>query len=284
LVIFVKLMIIMRNLTIPFLLFSLCFQLSKAQLFDLSSKPSSEPPKPSPAFNSSSETPNFIYKNEFSGQLMVASRGLGFNIRRAQNLTIEKKKLFEFDLAYINHPKEFKVKARNNDWRNAKNYYYGKINSCAFLRGGIGFQNRLYRRGDRKSIEIRYNTVFGLSAAFLKPVYVYLYPKDDGFEVESVKHDPSTQANISQVANGDRVIIGRASYFEGINKMKIVPGAYAKFSGMIEYGNNPQELKAIEIGVIADGFLRPLDIMKFYNQEQIVVSIYASIVFGKKWF
>jgi hypothetical protein len=126
-----------------------------------------------------------------------------------------------------------------------------------------------------------------LSAAFLKPIYVYLYPTNDDNPIDLpplVLHDPSIQGTIAQTAPGDRTIIGRAAYFKGTDKMKIVPGMYAKFSGMIEYGRNPQELKAIEIGVIADGFLRPLDIMRFYNKEQIVVSIYASIVFGKKWF
>jgi hypothetical protein len=257
-----------------------------SQIFDLPNNSDEQQNIPKPVI-SNNQTPNFIYKNEFSGQLMMTSRGVGINFRRAQNSTIERKRLFEFDWVYVNHPKELKIMARNNDYRPAKNYKYGKINSCFFLRAGVGFQNRLYRRGDRKSVEIRYNTNFGLSAAFLKPIYVYLYPTNNDNPTNPpplVLHDPSLQGTIAQTAPGDRTIIGRATYFQGANKMKIVPGAYAKFSGMIEYGKNPQELKAIEIGVIADGFLRPLDIMKFYNKEQIVVSLYVSIVFGKKWF
>jgi hypothetical protein len=276
----------MRNTIYIFLLSFLSCQIGFGQIFSFpnTKEETTKPAIPPPIVITTNTTPNFIYKNEFSGQFLIGSRGLGINFRRARNMTIEKKKLFEFDLAYINHPKEFKIKARNNDFRSAKNYFYGKVNSCAFLRAGIGFQNRLYRRGERKSVEIRFNTIIGLNAAIMKPIYVYLYPKDDGIEIERARHDPSTQANVLQVASGDRIIIGRASYFDGIDKMKLVPGAYAKVSGMIEYGSNPQELKAIEIGVIADGFIKPLDIMKFYKNEQLVVSIYASIVFGKKWF
>ncbi len=275
----------MLKKTYIFFVFVFFYQLNQAQIFSF---PSDAPTEPKPTNETKPVKPigdgsNFIYKNEFSGQLMLTTRGIGFNVRRAQNMTIEKKRLFEFDIAYVNHPKEYKIKSRNNDFRPAKNYNYGKINSCFFLRGGVGFQNRLFRRGDRKSIEIRYNTNFGLSAAFLKPIYVYLYSNDNR-NFEKVKHDPAVQSNIFQTSGSGPIIVGRASYFEGINEMKIVPGLYAKLSAMIEYGSNPQELKAFEIGVIADGFLRPLDIMKFYNREQIVVSLYASFVFGKKWF
>ncbi len=275
----------MLKKTYIFFLFFFLYHFSEAQIFSL---PSNDPPlvnKPNETKPSkiSSDGSNFIYKNELSGQLLIGSRGIGLNIRRAQNMTIEKKRLFEFDVAYINHPKEYKIKTRNNDFRAAKNYNYGKINSCFFLRGGVGFQNRLYRRGDRKSVEIRYNTNFGLSAAFLKPIYVYLFPNDNR-AYEKVKHDPAIQSNIFQSSGSGPLIAGRASFFEGIDEVKIVPGLYAKCSAMIEYGSNPQELKALEVGVIADGFLRPLDIMKFYNREQIVVSLYASFVFGKKWF
>jgi hypothetical protein len=269
------------------LFFYLIIHSVDAQIFSLPNNqpdPSTNNVKTSPLLINTDNEPNFVYTNEMSGQLIIGSRGLGFNLRRAQNMTIERKRLFEFDLAYINHPKELKYKARNNETRFAKNYYFGKINTCMFLRAGVGFQNRLFRRGDRKSVEFRYNTIIGANVAMLKPIYVYLYDanQESGFTLD--KHDPLTQSPIDQGSSTDKLIAGRASFFEGIEKSRFVPGLYAKFSGMLEYGRSSKELKAIELGVIVDGFIRPLDIMKLYNKEQVVVSLYASFVFGKKWF
>jgi hypothetical protein len=114
----------MRNRIYIFLFSLLSYQISFGQIFSFPNTkeetPKAATPPPAIINPTTNTTPNFIYKNEFSGQFLIGSRGLGINFRRAQNMTIEKKRLFEFDLAYVNHPKEFKIKARNNDFRNAK--------------------------------------------------------------------------------------------------------------------------------------------------------------------
>jgi hypothetical protein len=66
--------------------------------------------------------------------------------------------------------------------------------------------------------------------------------------------------------------------------MRIYPGGYAKMGFSFEYGEYSNEVKAIEVGVVVDGFIAPVPTMARVKNEQILVTLYLGFVFGKKWF
>ncbi|MBC7865657.1 MAG: hypothetical protein IAF38_21965 [Bacteroidia bacterium] len=218
---------------------------------------------------------NVLMRNEASGGLFVHSRGFGLNYRRARHVTGMRKRVFEMDLLTMHHPKEVKVSRTEN----SKGYYYGKLNSLVLFRPGIGFQNVLFRRGERKSVEIRYSTFIGGSICLAKPVYldiVHNIPNSEQKPVTTEQYDPEkhNQSNIN----------GRAPFFTGFNKSKLYPGGYAKFAISCEYADNSDDIKALELGTVIDVYPKAIPIMATKTNSPFFLTIYANFIFGKKWF
>lgn len=222
---------------------------------------------------------NVLFRNEATGNISAHSRGFSVNYRRLWHVTGERKRLIEFELLNMRHPKEEKIKREK-----AKSYYYGKLNSLVFLRAGYGYQQTLYRRAERKSIEVRMVYSVGPTLCFAKPVFL---------EVEY----PDT---VSNVGGGDNMIhkieaydpakhnqyniLGRAPSFYGIDKTKIYPGAHAKLGFSFEYGETRTSIKAIETGVIVDYFPKAVPTMAYVKPENVFVTLYLGFTFGKRWF
>ena len=218
---------------------------------------------------------NVLYRNEASGSIFLHTSGFGLNYRRAHHLTGTRKKVFEIDALTMHHAKEVKI----SHTENSKGYYYGKINSLIIFRPGVGFQNTIFRRGERKSVEIRYSTFIGASLCLAKPVYLEILHHIQGSDqqvISTEKYDP-------EVHNQNN-IYGRSTFFTGINRSTIYPGGYAKFAVSCEYAESKNEVKALEIGTVLDVYPRPVPVMAIKKNNSFFVTLYASFVFGKKWF
>ena len=216
---------------------------------------------------------NVLYRNEAVGGIIVHSRGFGLTYKRLKHVTGKRKRFIEFDLLNMRHPKEYKVHFGGKGA--AKSFYYGKLNSVFVLRSGVGFQNVLYQRAERKSVEIRCSYSVGASIAFAKPVYLYVFhdnEKDPFIE----QYDPSKHT-LDNIA-------GRAPFINGFDRMSVHPGAYAKLGFSFEFADYSNEVKAIEIGAIVDAYPNAVAIMAYNPKEQAFVTLYATFVMGKKWF
>lgn len=221
------------------------------------------------------QDPNVLYRNEMSFGIFAHSRGFGINVMRAQHVTGTRKRLFEVEGLNIKHPKEIKV-STNAD--NSKRFVYGKLNSVLALRGGVGYQTTLFKRADRKSVEIRTAYFVGGTVAFAKPNYILVYREGvtgNKFQ-ESVKYDPERYTIDS--------ISGKGPLVDGLGETKVYPGLYAKANLSFEYAPFSNKVKAIETGVIFDYFPKALPIMARNPAENYIITLYVGFVFGKKWF
>ncbi|MFL5753678.1 MAG: hypothetical protein ACJ76F_09740 [Bacteroidia bacterium] len=216
---------------------------------------------------------NVLYRNEAVGLLTAHSRGFGASYRRLKHVTGTRKRFFEMDVLNMRHPKEYKVHYDGKG--STKGFYYGKLNSIFLIRGGIGFQNTLYERAERKSVEIRYSYSMGPNLTFAKPVNLYVF-------VENLKDPVIQQYDPDKHKLED--IAGRAPFVYGFDHTKVYPGAYAKLAFSFEYADYSNEVKAIETGVIADVYPVGVPTMAKYKREQFFLTLYISFVFGKKWF
>jgi len=216
---------------------------------------------------------NVLYRNEATGSVFVHSRGWGIQYSRLKHATGKRKRIMEFSFLNMRHPKEYKLKYEGINGN--RSFYYGKLNSLYFLKAGIGFQNTLYERSERKSIEIRMSTTMGFNLGIIKPVYLYVF-KENIIAPIIEKYNPD-EHNLYNIA-------GRAPLLYGLNDLSVRPGAYAKLAFSFEYGDYTNEVKAIETGVVVDGFAPPIAIMAKIPNEQFFVTLYISFVFGKKWY
>ena len=218
-----------------------------------------------------------LYRNEMTGGILAHSNGFGANFRRIRHMTGFKKRIWEFELVNMKHPKE--TKTTNPAFPNSKSFFYGKLNSVLVFRPGIGYQKIIYGKAERKSVQISYCCFLGASLAFAKPVYLEIVKRADlqgDFELSEEKYDPLRDS----LSN----IYGRAPYFRGFDEMKIYPGAYAKFGLNFDYADLKNDIKAIETGLTIDTYPTAVPIMGLVKNQQVYVCLYIHLLYGKKWF
>ncbi|HWY37244.1 MAG TPA: hypothetical protein VNY73_01705, partial [Bacteroidia bacterium] len=220
---------------------------------------------------------NVLFRNESTGNISLHSRGFSVNYRRLWHVTGTRKRLIEFELLNMRHPKEQKIKHDHG-----KSYYYGKLNTLTFIRAGYGYQQTLYRRAERKSIEVRMVYSVGPTLCFAKPVFLEVqYPDTissggDNMITKIEAYDPAKHNQYN--------ILGRAPIFYGLNHTSVYPGAHAKLGFSFEYGETRTSIKALETGVVVDYFPKAIQTMAYVSPENFFVTLYVGFTFGKRWF
>lgn len=221
---------------------------------------------------------NVLYRNESTfGFYAHSAGGFGIAYRRGKHVTGKRKRMFEIEAQNFKHPKE--VKTVNSYYENTKSFYYGKLNSFFIIRPGFGYQNVLYQKGDKKSVEIRAHAFAGLDITFAKPVYLEIIrPTSDPLRpvISTERYNPDEHFTNN--------IYGKAPFYVGMSKTTIHPGVYGKFALSFEYADRYNSIKAIETGVIVDAYPWVLPMMAFNKNQQVFVELYLKFMFGKKWF
>lgn len=218
-----------------------------------------------------------LYRNESSFGLYAHSAGgIGIAYRRGFHVHGTRKRMFELEAQNFKHPKE--IKSVNGYYDDSKGFIYGKLNSVLIVRSGVGFQNILFEKTDKKNVEIRFSYFIGGTLAFAKPVYLEIIKKDP-FDVNIIsteKYDPEEHFPAE--------IYGKAPFFRGVEKMRVYPAGYGKIALSFEYGKRYNVIKAIETGAVMDVYPFAPPLMAFTKKQQVFVSLYLKMVWGKKWF
>ncbi len=223
----------------------------------------------------SGEDLKVLYRNEASfGAFVHSAGGIGIAYRRGKQINVDRKRMLEVEMQNFKHPKE--VKSVNSYYQSSQGYVYGKLNSILLVRSSVGFQNILFQKSEKKNVEIRYSTFVGATLAFAKPVYLEIKKNNSPDIPTTERYDPDI--------HHQEDIFGKAPFFTGINHTRIVPGGYAKLALSFEYADRYDAIKAIETGVIADVYPQGLQIMAFNKKQNVYVSLYVKMIWGKKWF
>ena len=239
--------------------------------------------------------PRVFYRNEWSVAAMLNSNGFGANYRYGKRINADNKRLYEVDFAYMKDPKEQKSYS-NVDWGGSR-YVNGKKNLAFDFRFGYGKQHEVFRKHDLGGIAIRYFYNFGPSVVLLKPIYyeagqVVTVPGGPGGTLyyyweplpQPEKFDPNWEGNNIHIAK-------RASFFKGFDELKPLPGAFVKFGFNFEFGKEDKIIHALEAGLIAEGFIKKVEIMDFTKphvsqrksaqNQQFFLTLFISYRFGR---
>jgi len=219
---------------------------------------------------------NVLYRNSGSFGIMIHTNGFGINYRRGKNITGYKQRIWEIEGLNMSSPKQ--TKTQNPVFPNSQGFYYGKINALLILRTGLGYQNVIYRKNFKNSVEIRYSYYGGFSLGMAKPVYLkVLHPTSYAGEyiLTVEKYNPTKDLLDS--------IYGSASYFTGFSEMQFHPGVYAKFGLSMDYGDRHNSVKTLETGIIVDAYPTAIPMMAFEKPKNVFVTLYLDFLFGKRW-
>lgn len=232
-----------------------------------------------PADTANLEDREILLKHEFTFGALLHSNGWGINLRRGKHKTAKLKRMLELDIVSMKHPKE--IKSVNPYFENSKGFVYGKQNTFTIGRIGYGGQWVLVQRQDRRGggVEIRAHVYGGISLGFAKPVYLeILVPTNVPFEfsLSSEKYNP----NEHYIDN----IYGKAPFTKGLDELKVYPGLYFKAGMSFEYASRQDNIKAIEAGIVIDGYYKEVPIMAFADNYPYFFSLYIGFNFGKRWY
>lgn len=217
------------------------------------------------------ENSHILWNREAYGGLIVHTSSWGLFYRSGKHKTGTRKRIWELEFVGIKSPKEKKIPV---NYDNAKSYIFGKLNYLYFIRFGRGFQKIINHKPFWGGIELRYCASGGLNLGITKPVYLYIVDNLNPDKLLEERYDPSI---------GQNYIYGRAPFLTGIDKISFHPGLYGKFGINFEYGSNDKTVKALEIGGVVDGFMKPISIMAYEKSANVFYSLYLSISFGGRY-
>ena len=226
-----------------------------------------------------------LYNEERSLEFRPHSNGGALGIHFGKIVTYYKTRYYQFDIGILRHPKEFRQSITFNSGspvaRKANSFTYGKQNQFIILRAGFGQKRYFSDKAKRKGVAVGVNYQVGASLGLLKPYYLQLSRlKEDGF-MSMVTTEKYSEEN-ADVFLDDTKIIGPASFFKGIGEINLVPGMNARIGAHFSLGAFDKYVKAVEMGITVDAFVRRVPIMVIENNTPVFINGYLSFQLGKR--
>lgn len=216
--------------------------------------------------------PKIFYKNEKTIGVHLNTNGWGVGYRYGDRINYFEKRIYEVDFSILKHPKEVKS---SSTFISSESFVFGKLNYIFDLRVGYGKQNEMFTKRDPGSVAIRYYYSVGPSVAIQKPIYYeILYPVNDsvyGIRKEKFNADIHTSGDIN----------GKTSFFDGIDEISLIPGAFFKFGINFEFSQSETLIHSLEAGAIIQTYLDNLEIMDVDDNQQLYFTLFVSYRFGK---
>jgi hypothetical protein len=221
--------------------------------------------------------PVVITRNLKYGGIHLHTNGYGAFFNYGWNKGAYKMYMLGIDGLVMKHEKE--VKSFNPIYDDSKSYVYGKTNNLYIFRPTLGVKKILTEKLRSSGVQVGYIFQFGPSLGITKPIYLEIGYPSIPYEYLSVeKYDPSKHYFDD--------IYGRASGLNGLEELKLYPGAFAKFAFTFEYSNEKYGLKGMEVGAAADFYSRRIPIMaeNFIDKnKQLFFNFYLNLFIGSKF-
>ncbi len=226
-----------------------------------------------------------LYNEEKVLEVRPHSNGGAIAVHFGKIPAYYKTKYYQFDIGLLRHPKEFRQSITFNSGnpftRSANSFTYGKQNHVMVIRGGVGEKRYFSDKAKRRGVAVGVNYQFGASLGITKPYYLHLSRlEDDGF-TDYVSTEKYSEDNRDLFLD-DTKIIGPASFFKGFDEISIIPGINARVGAHFSLGAFDQYVKAFEMGIQIDAFIRKVPIMIIDNNTPVFINGYLSFQIGKR--
>ncbi len=207
-----------------------------------------------------------FFRNEKSWAFFIRNNGFGFNYMKGKRINAFRKYIWEVDMHYLKHHKELKTYYSTQ----SGGFVYGKTHFAWDTHYGVGFQHELFEKRDKNGVAIRGFYTAGPTVLLLKPIY---YEVTDGVKIEDKKFNLITPI-------GYPYVIGRSSFFKGIEETKINPGAFVKGGLSFEYSKRDRHILALDLGMMASAYLNEFEII-WDAKTRFVYSMFISFRWGR---
>jgi hypothetical protein len=213
-----------------------------------------------------------ILRNEQTFGVFLNSNGIGGDFSYFKRINARNHQMYQLGLMIVKHPKEVKI---SDSYYSQKSFVFGKQNFFLELRGQYGRSSEIFRKNDLGGVSIRYLYSIGPNIGILKPIYY-----------EILYASGTTEGTYTQIEKFNTTIhgsniLGRASFFKGVDEVKIIPGISVKMGFLFEYSRQDTEVNALEVGIGMDLFPKDVPIMATEANNFFFTNLYVGYRFGK---
>ena len=227
-----------------------------------------------------------IYNKELAFDFRINTyRGFSFAVNTGKIITYNKTRYYHFEFGNLRHPKEFKQNDQfSRRFGGQRSFSFGKQNSMFVLRGGWGTKRYLSEKASTKGVAVGINYEIGPSVAILKPYYLELIKAIDSPPIPS---EEKYSAENHDIFLDVTRIQGAAPFSKGITELSFIPGAQAKFSFHFDWGAFDEYVKAMDVGIMGDFYLKKADILieealEGAKNRQFFINLFVALQLGKR--
>lgn len=175
------------------------------------------------------------------------------------------------ELVNVKHPKE-----QAQSFNTGARFTFGKENYLFVLRPEYGREVALFNRHEDEGISVSAIVAAGPSIGFEKPYMIQKQISGGRVQTVPVKIDPNS--TVDPYEN----FVGVGSFFSGFGQSKVVPGLHVKAALSFELSAFRENVTGVEIGFLAEGFTRKIEIMGYADNKSVYTSGYITLYFGSK--
>lgn len=227
------------------------------------------------------EENSVLYRRQALGGVVANTDGVGLFYSWGKHIDGYKRRLYTVEITNIKHPKEKRV--YNPFYQDGRGYIFGKNNYVLALRGSWGQKKKLHDKVRDNGVQVSRFYAIGATLALLKPVYFEIGKNDNDTTGSPIPYEYLEEEKFDLSKHNVENIFGRAPFSSGLDEITIAPGINAKAGLNFEYDPNREGIKALEIGVAADVFFKPLDIMEVKKNKQVYLRFYVNFQLGKRF-
>lgn len=229
-----------------------------------------------------------IYRSERAFDFRVHPNGYAIGMSFGDIRTYYKTKYYQIEIGRVFDPRE-ESQNRNLSFlinRLSSSFKFGKQNDVFVIRGGVGRKYFISEKQKRKGIALGYKYEVGPAIALLKPYYLDLIyqVQEDGVTFDELRSERYTEENAEKFLTL-RDIYGSSGFSRGFNELSFLPGVQGKASLFFSLGAFDKYIKSIEVGAMADVFIRKVPIL--IESEQIsnkpyFINLYLNLHLGRR--
>lgn len=226
-----------------------------------------------------------IYNKEQSVDLRINTNGFSIGLNTGKIKTFYKTNTLYIDLALHRDIKESRqnnkvIFAPTNETSTA--FVYGKINSFYSLKFGKGIKKYWSDKAAKKGVMVGYLLEGGLTLGILQPYYIKVATLNEDTGLPELKEIKYGNGDDDLFLDNIR-IFGRAPIFKGLFESTFVPGLHFQGALHFDYGKYDEFIKALEVGLMANVFTQPIQLMINQPKRPYSLNFFLSLQFGKRY-